>query len=69
MKYREQCENYWPTPEELRECRQKKSYKPPSKSWGKKIEEWFEFYSMAAFGFVCAIGSFMALGFMLGKLL
>jgi hypothetical protein len=30
MIYREQCENYWPTPEELRACMQEKSCRRPS---------------------------------------
>ena len=37
MKYREQYENCWPSPEELRECRQVKSHKPPSGSWMKTL--------------------------------
>ena len=29
MKYREQCENYWPTPDELKELKRNSGYKRP----------------------------------------
>jgi hypothetical protein len=58
MKYREQWENYWPTPEELRACKQVKSSKPPSKSWGKKIGNALAFIAfMAGVAFVLVSAS------------